>query len=279
MWRFKRFISFYVRSSLHVAICFIALFSTVHFSYLEAFSWQMFVLLFCGALIGYNLIKYGDLLLHQRHFLFEKSIILISLIAVTGASVLMLYENWISLGVLSITAAIGLLYIIPFWHGRALRAIPIFKIGSVAFAWSILLVLYPQFSEFTLDLKVSDFDFRYLTFQMLEVIFLVMALCVPFEIRDLKYDAPELKTLPQLIGVTNTMWFGTVATGLFFVFHIANLEQVSITVSWVPISVSAVLLFLIWNSSVKKHDYYASLLVESVPMLWLGVLIFNRIFL
>ncbi len=40
-------------------------------------------------------------------------------------------------------------------------------------------------------------------------VLLVLAFLIPFEIRDLAYDKPELKTIPQRIGVTQTKIFGS----------------------------------------------------------------------
>jgi len=39
---------------------------------------------------------------------------------------------------------------------------------------------------------------------------------VPFEIRDLKYDDPELKTLPQRFGFINTKVYAALAVVVFF---------------------------------------------------------------
>jgi hypothetical protein len=255
-----------------VAVCFVALFSSLHFYHLEEYHWELYAVLFSGALIGYNLIKYADLILLKRHFLFKKSIIGVTLMVTIIVLLILLKENLISILVLAIAGSIGLLYMLPIYKGNGLRSIPLLKIGSVAISWAILLVIYPLFSEFHAGVKMNQVSIFYLVLEILQVLTLVSALCVPFEIRDLKYDAPELRTLPQLIGVVNTKRFGIAMTLLFLIFQLLELERPNITLMITPIILSVVLATLILKSTTKKHDYYASIMVEAVPVLWLGLL-------
>lgn len=268
----RQLLDFYIHASLHVSVCFVALFAALHFSVIERFDWKIYLILFCGALIGYNLIKYGDRISKRRKIEYQNEIIVISLIAAGFCGFLLLGENWSGISILICAGLIGLLYIIPLYNGRGFRSIPVLKLLSVAIAWALLIVVYPRFSEFSSFSKFYEIKYFELFIRSIQIILLVIALCVPFEIRDLKYDPIYLKTLPQLIGVKRTKIFGIVATLLFFALTYYGIQDKSYTIILVNGLVSLVLIFLIWFCKVERSDYYSSFLVEAVPLFWLGLL-------
>jgi hypothetical protein len=95
----------------------------------------------------------------------------------------------------------------------------------------------------------------------------VLVLMVPFEIRDLKYDGPDLKTLPQLIGYLRTKMIGTFGAFLFFWFlflkdHISNLDALSKGVGLFMLGL------LMLFTQKKQTIYFSSFWVESMPIFW-----------
>ena len=105
-------------------------------------------------------------------------------------------------------------------------------------------------------------------FQGAEIFFFVVVLMIPFEIRDLKYDEPELATIPQVLGVTKTKWF---ATALLIALVIMVLQQQYVYATYLPVNLAvlAVTLILVWFSKKEQGSYYASFWVESIPIAWL----------
>ena len=94
--------------------------------------------------------------------------------------------------VLLITAAFGLttfFYAVPFIRSKNLRNFSGLKIFVVAFVWAGVTVILP-FVEAEIDLTADVL----LTF--FQRILIVVALILPFEIRDIPYDGLNLKTLP-----------------------------------------------------------------------------------
>ena len=75
---------------------------------------------------------------------------------------------------------------IPF----GLRTIPSLKLILIALIWSWVCVITPQLLYFSqVDLSFSTIVFTF-----------ILAITIPFDIRDLNYDSEDLKTLPQIVG-------------------------------------------------------------------------------
>ena len=96
-----------------------------------------------------------------------------------------------------------LLYAIPFLSGfhKNLREVSYLKIVVVALVWSGFTVLIPVLDagiEFSIQLVLVAIQ-RFL---------IVVVLILPFDIRDVKYDAISLQTIPKKIGVEKTKKLG-----------------------------------------------------------------------
>ena len=96
---------------------------------------------------------------------------------------------------------------------------------------------------------------------------MVLVLLIPFEIRDLAYDKPELKTIPQRIGVTKTKVFGSFLV-LFFFFltflkdEITELELIAKGIFFL------ILGGLMFVTKRNQSKYFASFWVEVIPIFW-----------
>ncbi len=267
-----KLLRFYVASSLHVAVCFVALFAVIHFNYLDVIPWQMFMILFCGAVVGYNLVKYGDRI-HKKHRVnYQPVIIAITAVCAFVSGYLLLDESGLAILIIGLASFISILYTLPFWKRRGLRSVPVFKLTSVAVAWSLVLVIYPQFSTFTLVLQRAPIGVSELVLKFLEIFILVIALCIPFEIRDLKYDPPALHTLPQLIGVSRSIFLGIGLTIAFLAIHLYNAMNFNDGHALVTFLITLILAVLIYYANKVKSDYYSSIIVEALPLYWLGLL-------
>lgn len=86
----------------------------------------------------------------------------------------------------------GLLYALKVFNGRALRDFPFIKIHLISLTWVLIILVWPLIRE-----EKSILDYLHL----LAALYCVMlAITIPFDIRDLSYDDPYKKTTPQLIG-------------------------------------------------------------------------------
>lgn len=109
-------------------------------------------------------------------------------------------------------------------------------------------------------------------YHCIEIFFFVIALTLPFEIRDLKFDELDLSTIPQNIGIRNTKWLGTgliIAAGIFAYFqNYINDSDLPVT-----LGIFALTAISIWASDKEQGSYYASFWVEGIPILWLILLL------
>lgn len=275
----KSILDFYIRSSLHVAVCFVALFVVFNYWNLNTIDVSIIGLIFCGVLIGYNLIKYAILVLKKESFRFKNRILILTSLASLIAIYLVINDNlWTVLMVL-LAFSCSLLYAFPLFKHRNWRQIPIIKLITVAVSWIILICLIPLKSSYVdfayaygCDVTpVIDSVFYLYIIDMFQLFILIIALCIPFEIRDLKYDAVSLKTLPQLIGVLNTKIIGISICVIYIVIEYVQFGFLIDHEFLINYFIVVLVATAIWFSDKFKSDYYASFFVEAIPILWLGL--------
>ena len=93
---------------------------------------------------------------------------------------------------------------------ETLRNIAGVKIYVVGITWAIITVLLPVMEE-GLSLSAD------IWIVFLQRFLFVVALVLPFDIRDIEVDAKHLKTIPQKIGVKYTKLYGLfLLLGFFF---------------------------------------------------------------
>ena len=128
---------------------------------------------------------------------------------------------------------ITVLYAVPFLSGFAknLREISYLKIIVVAFVWTGFTVFIPLFDGG----KEGGLS---VVFYAIQRFLLIIVLILPFDIRDLKFDAISLQTIPKKIGVERTKKLGVA----LLVFSLV-LEFMSSTEITAKKSVYAVFLF------------------------------------
>jgi len=94
----------------------------------------------------------------------------------------------------------------------------------------------------------------------------ILVLILPFEIRDMKLDFKNLKTLPQKIGIEKTKKVGFVL--LLFSLTMEFLITTSLSNKNIYLLISFILLLFLMRSSQNQSKFYSSFWVESLPILW-----------
>jgi len=277
----KSILEFYIRSSFHVAFCFVALFLVFHFWNFSKLDGAMLLLIFCGVVIGYNIIKYAALLLERKDFRFKTTIITSTAIASGIAAYLIIKDSLWTVVMVSLASAFSVFYAFPLIRHHNLRQIPIIKLVLVALSWIIIICFLPlksvyvnfEYSYDSLAFPITDSVKWLYALDIIQLFVLIIALCIPFEIRDLQYDSPQLKTLPQMIGIHRTKLLGVVLCVIYLVIEII---QFGFTTNIIAIStylLVPLIAVFIWFSDVFKSDYYTSFFVEAIPVFWLGMLL------
>ncbi len=166
--------------------------------------------------------------------------------------------TWKGVVVLGILAAFYAIPIFP--KRRNLRNLGTLKIIIVGLVWSGTTVLLPVLevpTEVSQDVWIELFQ-RFLT---------ILVLMIPFEIRDLNNDPPELHTIPQRLGIRNTRIAGVFMSFLSF-FATFLKEDLSpgelLSKAFILLSLGALMLFM----PKVQSRYFSAFWVEAFPIFW-----------
>tara|TARA_R100000935_G_C2791846_1_gene146345 strand:- start:95 stop:919 length:825 start_codon:yes stop_codon:yes gene_type:complete len=259
----KSLLNFYVSSSIHVALTVLSLAIISMLAFEISIDFNLCLFIFFGAITGYNIVKYiGIAGLH--HLSLTKNLRLIQIFSFfifLGLIYTLFKLSWDVVVFASLMGVITLLYILPFFGGgRNLRALAGVKIYVIAFVWSGVTVLLPLIG----NIELVQWD---VLLEFMQRFLFVFALTLPFEIRDLKFDMANLRTVAQIVGVRKTKIIGVLT--LLTVFLLEFLKITSDLKSVISLLIISVLLSnLIINSKIRQTKYYSSLWVEGVPILW-----------
>ncbi|WP_010230578.1 UbiA prenyltransferase family protein [Gillisia marina] len=259
----KSILNFYISSSIHVALAVVSLAVVTMLNFGISIDPKLCLFIIFGAITGYNIVKYAGIAgLH--HLSLTKNLRLIQVFSLLIFFALLFIIFQLSLNVIIFSALMGLftvLYILPFFGGgRNLRALAGVKIYVIAFVWSGVTVLLPLIG------KTELIQWNVLL-EFIQRFLFVFALTLPFEIRDLKFDMANLRTVAQVFGVQKTKIIGVLS--LLAIVLLEFLKLGSNFKSAISLILVCVLLsFLITSSRIRQAKYYSSLWVEGVPILW-----------
>jgi hypothetical protein len=261
----KQLFYLYIHGSIHVAVAVLCLVLMTNHMFALRFDTPMAGLAFFGTVFGYNFIKYEALFRTKKTIgTYTKIIAIISLLAILGAGVcFFLLERKTQLTAL-IFLGLTVFYAVPFSKKGNLRNFSGIKIYIVALCWAGITTLMPL-----INAGVALHSDVYLKF--CQRFLLVIILILIFEIIDLKEDNPNLKTVPQKIGVKNTRLLNIMLLAVFYFleFFRATIDNTQLLVN--VMLILAVGLFT-FGASPERDKYYTLFWVESVPVFWLGLI-------
>jgi hypothetical protein len=222
-----------------------------------AFYWVSFL----GTITGYNFIKYAEIAGLQHNSLI-RSLQNLQLFSLIVFCLLVYFLTQLDLVVLTYLCLLGfltLLYVIPTINHKNFRSMAGVKVFIVALVWSGLSVLVPVYYANSVP---SDL---WLCFA--QRFFIVLALIIPFEIRDLPQDKTALVTFPQLLGVQKTKLFGVLLLVLTLLFE--GLKQPFVFSKTAPlVIVCGLIAFCLYLSRIDQSKYFASFWVEGIASFW-----------
>lgn len=265
----KAIFDFYINSSIHVALAVFALSWLTLLEFELPYDGNLLWFVFFASITGYNFVKYFGLA-NFHHRSLAKWLRVIQVFSFISFLILLYLATLLELETLlfiSIFAGITFLYAIPLLPKRLfvdqkqkLRSISGVKIYIIALVWSGVTVFLPLLNA-GYDLNSDEL------FLALQRFVFVLALMLPFEIRDLSYDSIKLATMPQKIGVVNTKLLGLVLLIAFVIieFLIKADDSGPTKIILMALLTGA---FII-GSKKDQHRYYSSFFVEAVPMVWL----------
>lgn len=265
----KRLFDFYLNSSIHVALAVTAFTAVTMFNLRLGIDSNLLFFIFFSTIIGYNITKYtGSHESGEAPQPLTRSIIIFSLICLIPLLYYTFTQPWT---VIILSGLMGLLtvsYSWPvLWSRSNLRDITGLKIFVIAFVWSTVTVILPVLS--------SEYEQLINNNQLIEYVqrlVFVVALTIPFDIRDIRFDTHQLGTIPQIIGIKQSRVLGVVMLALVVLFEFLK-TPLLLDQALILAGISFLTGFLIMKSVVKQTEYYTSFWVESIPVIWCVLLI------
>jgi len=155
--------------------------------------------------------------------------------------------------VLAVSLVVSLLYVTTF-KGTSLRSVSYIKMYLIAIVWTLVVGVVPLILNnlYTLD-KIC---FVFAQF------FLIIGLCIPFDVRDLVYDSPKLKTLPQIVGVRWSIFFSVTSIIIYYLMSVS-------VIGWSLLHLLIVLFIigLVFIMSKERSVYYYLVIDLSIALL------------
>ncbi len=261
--KIKLLFDYYISSSLHVSFCIIFYIITINLINKFPFDWGNISFVFFTTFFTYNFIKFNESILSINRpisfvlkLFFSKALIafLISFYLFFNLS------NSQQIIVL-VTSVLTVLYTMPLISNFTLRGNPIIKIFTVAFCWTMMIVVLPFFEMM---------DYYKISYYSLLIFCLVTAQMIPFEIRDKNKDKYNVKTIVHIHGTNNSKiigYFILITTLVTIILtHYLSEDLVLKNSTILIILITGALIYL---SSEKQNKYYSSFTVESIPIIWL----------
>ena len=266
----KQLLNFYINSSIHVALSVFSLTWITLLSLDLSYSESVLYFVFYASITGYNFVKYFGVA-KFRHRRLANWLKLIQILSFICFILMCYYAIQLKLNTHIFIfgfALLTILYAIPVFSKKnnTLRNIGGLKVYIIALVWTGVTVFVPLInSNYNIDTDVVILAMQRFLY--------VLVLMLPFEIRDLKYDNLKLSTIPQKLGLKKTKGLGVLFLGMLFLleFFKDTTNQENITVLLIILLITG---FFVLFSKIEQQKYYSSFWVESLPILWLILLLY-----
>lgn len=268
----KYLLNFHINSSIHVAL---AVYALTWITLLELglkYDENVLYFVFYASIAGYNFVKYFSITQTRngRLGIWFKLTQILSFICLLLMCFYAYHLQLKTLIIICVFALLTFFYAIPFFKNgkNTLRNVVGLKVYVIAMVWAGTTVFIPVINE---DYLINA-DVLLLGVQRF---LYVLVLMIPFEIRDLKYDNSELKTVPQKTGVKGAKVIGIAILIVFFAleFFKNQLTNSNIVILFLITLFTSVFVIC---SKTEQGKYYSSFWVEALPIGWLLLLlVFN----
>ena len=259
----SHFFNFIIYSNIFVAFCVLSLtlsseilLKTNYFSKISEF-------VFFSTLFIYNfqrIIRIRKGQNHSRKNWTYKNKNLIYLLMTIGS--VMSFYRFIDFN-LNTQIAIVISGVLSILYPFGIRKVPFSKIFVISLVWTISTMLLLVLEN---KIEIS----QNIILHLLSRFLFVFAITIPFDVRDIKYDQNNLKTIPIVFGVKKSIIISLVSlliSEVIFVYlNIKHLLSLTIFIGIIPTYIFSI--YLIINSSNKESDFYFSFWVESLSIIF-----------
>lgn len=193
----------------------------------------------------------------------RKGLLFLTVISGIGACVTLLSLpkiEPITLVLLAWTGLISVLYVFKI-KGINMRQIPHLKIHLIAISWVTVIVIFPSINESKGEALVWSAVAHYLY---------VLAVTIPFDIRDLKHDSHKQRTIPQVVGVVASKFFSIVLLVCFALIMLSCVEGYLLFNPVFFVSIIVQMVLVLFMNERCSDLYCAGLIDGSIALLGLS---------
>jgi 4-hydroxybenzoate polyprenyltransferase len=188
----------------------------------------------------------------RRKWIFDHKTAVKSLIIIgfVGVAITFFFNDFHILIYLSPLLLLSLFYFLP---AVKLRKNPLLKLLTLAIVWTVATTLVPM-----LLISNEPFTKNNILHILLRFCFM-MAICIPFDIRDLQIDkADSISTLPQLVSENTARW---IAFGFMLAYIILIIPEYTIGIINIKVFIALLLsaiinAILVLMSNSKRSEYF-----------------------
>jgi hypothetical protein len=260
----KQGFGFYVFANIHVAL---ASYCLIRITFLEFdFENQSLALfVFFATILSYNMIRLVQLdrinsmtaIWIRAH---KKGLVLLNIMALFGLVYFAFDLNLSGFIALLPFVVATLFYVLPMKNkSSGLRQVPGLKLFLIAISWAGITLYFPIQEA---GLAVSN---QWLFF--VQRFLFVLAITIPFDIRDSQFDLRELATLPQVLGVNKAKIVAIIAVLAFLGIDLFLLD-ISSSMFKIHLLIVLISMVLIVFSSPIRNRFYTTFWVEAIPIVW-----------
>jgi len=256
----KLLLDIYVKGSIHVALSVFSMSSLSLLSLNKNIPEPQLLIVFFASYIYYNLIKFAPVRfkgVNQPTIFWNwlKLSTLLSLLILLYLVKDLSKDSWL---ILALSSFFGVLYVQK-------ELLPIsrengwIKAFLVSLVWALITAVLPftLLHEDWFGLKIILLFFSHF--------FLVLALLVPFEIRDMRVDQLMMPNLAQQLGVQKIKWVGYLSLILSIIlWMLATAQEVYFQSAYFIFYV--ITMALIAGARIDRSQNYTSLWVEAIPI-------------
>jgi len=262
MKRLHSFFLFLINSNIFVSFCVLSLALSSEIL-LGSYNYKISQFVFFATIFTYNfqrIVRAGKLQRHVRTDWLKKNKFLIYLIMIIGAVMsLYLFSDFESNTQIAIIFSGILSVSYPF----GLRKIPFSKIFIISLVWTTSTMLLLVLEENSIPLNINTYLHLICRFLF------VFAICIPFDIRDIKYDNIRLKTIPIIVGISKSKFICFLSLFSIVIISIVQFWNHKLSIEFlIAIILSCtVSSIFISKSDEKKSDFFFSFWIESLSIL------------
>lgn len=164
---------------------------------------------------------------------------------------------------LIVAAILSLAYVLPVFGQLRLRDLPYVKIFTIAFVWAFVTVILPV-CELGKTINIGE------CLMFLERALFIFALTIPFDIRDMDWDAQtNVKTIPLSIGIIKAQYLAILCLIICIVLDfILNRLTIYNFRTIVILNISYLISgIVIYATKKNKSDYYFYGLIDGMMLM------------